>query len=199
MTEAKKDPKRTPAHTREQILSYALSLFTEQGYFNTSVHDISHASKVSVGSIYHHFKDKEGIARTLYEELLMRMMEEMMDIRRSHVSTHDRCRAIVEYLFNMTSESPETMEFMIYAKHKEFLPDELPICSSEPFIMMREIVSEGMRTGEIHKMDPLVASACLFGGAIRLITAYLDGVLELPLPDYLEETWLCSWRAVAAV
>ena len=199
MTHANRDTQRTPAHTRSQVLAHALNLFTGRGYFNTSVHDIAHASKVSVGSIYHHFKGKEGVARTLYEELLVQMTEEIADIMRNHATAHDRCRAITELLFNMTVEAPETMEFMLYAKHREFLPDELPICSSKPFLMMNELVAEGMEAGEILPMDPTVATACLFGGSIRLITGYLDGVLEQPLPEYLEETWSCGWRAVAVV
>lgn len=199
MLNANRDIQRTPAHTRSQVLTHALNLFTGQGYFNTSVHDIAHASKVSVGSIYHHFKDKEGIARTLYEELLTQMVEEITDILRNHTTAHSRCRAITELLFEITVVTPETMEFIIYAKHREFLPGEFPICSSKPFVMMREIVAEGMETGEIHTMDPSVATACLFGGSIRLITGYLDGVLEKRLPEYLEETWTCGWRAVAVV
>ena len=37
------------------MLRTALQLFTEQGYFNTSVHDIARTAKVSIGSIYHYF------------------------------------------------------------------------------------------------------------------------------------------------
>jgi len=49
----------------------------------------------------------------------------------------------------------------------------------------------------VRRMDPMVASTCLFGGAIRMITARLDGVLDGRLQDYEEEIWRCSWRAVA--
>ena len=63
--------------------------------------------------------------------------------------------------------------------------------------MMRAMVEGGMRRGEIEHRDVLVASTCLFGGAIRMITSYLDGILESPLTDYLEAVWSCSWRAVA--
>ena len=63
---------------------------------------------------------------------------------------------------------------------------------------MRGFVQDGMERGEIRRMDIMVASSCLFGGAIRLITARLDGVLAEPLPDRLDATWECAWRGVAA-
>ena len=59
--------------TRYLVLDSALTLFTERGYFSTSVHDIGRAAGVSIGSIYHHFGDKEGIAGALYAQLGSRM------------------------------------------------------------------------------------------------------------------------------
>ncbi len=184
--------------TQEQILSTTLTLFTRKGYFNTSVHDIGRESGVSIGSIYHHFKDKEGVASALYKRMIERMSAELETIKHAHKSAHDRCRAVIQLLFEITETEPEVMEFMLYAKHKEFLPNETPVCSSEPFRIMRELVKEGMDTGEIRTTDIMVASTCLFGGAIRMITSRLDGLIEKPLTSYVDDVWACSWKAVAA-
>lgn len=189
--------KKSPGDTQTQILSATLSLFTGQGYFNTSVHDIARESEVSIGSIYHHFKDKEGVARALYNDTLSRMSNELNQIKKSHDTAHDRCRAVIELLFQITEQEPEIMEFMLYSKHREFLPNERPVCSSQPFEIMREFVKEGMTSGEIQEMDLMVASTCLFGGAIRMITSNMDGLLKRSLSSYLDEIWICSWRAVA--
>ena len=189
---------RGAGNTRRQVLDTALRLFTQDGFFNTSVHDIARASGVSVGSIYHHFKDKEGIARALYADLVERMVAALEAVERGHPDTAGRCRAIVAMLFELTEDEPETMEFMIYAKHREFLPGESPVCSSRPFTMMREMISAGMARGEVRSMDPMVASTSVFGGPIRMITARLDGVIDRPLPEFLDEVWDCSWRAVAS-
>ena len=181
-----------------QVLSATLSLFTQKGYFNTSVHDIARESGVSIGSIYHHFKDKEGVASALYHNLIDRMDAELSLIMNKHSSAHDRCRAVIEMLFSIAEKEPEVMEFMLYAKHSEFLPNEVPVCSSKPFELMREMVKQGMATGEIRVMDVMVASTCLFGGSIRMITSRLDGLPPKPLSSYLDDIWTCSWRAVTA-
>jgi len=189
--------KKSPGNTQAQILSATLSLFTGQGYFNTSVHDIARESQVSIGSIYHHFKDKEGVARALYNDMIERMNAELTEIKKNHTTAHDRCRAVIELLFSITEQEPEIMEFMLYSKHREFLPNERPICSSKPFDMMREFVKEGMTSGEIREMDLMVASTCLFGGAIRMITSSMDGLLKRSLSSYIDEIWICSWKAVS--
>lgn len=187
-----------PGQIRERVIVAALQLFTRRGYFNTSVPDMAHAARVSVGSIYHHFKDKEDVARALCQSLMEGLQNELVQIAQEYDTAHDRCRAVVAMLFELTESNREVMDFMLYAKHREFLPTELPICSSKPFETMREFVQDGMKRGEIRRMDVMVASSCLFGGAIRLITARLDGVFADSLPGRLDAVWECSWRGVAA-
>jgi AcrR family transcriptional regulator len=194
---------RTPANVqpgqiREKIIAAALQLFTQRGYFSTTVPDMAQAAQVSVGSIYHHFKDKEDVARALYLSLMVWLEEELARIARDNATAHDRCRAVMTMLFESTESNRDAMDFMLYAKHRDFLPSQRPVCSSKPFETMREFVQEGMAKGEIRQMDVMVATSCLFGGAIRLITARLDGVLAEPLPDRLDAVWECAWRGIAA-
>lgn len=191
-----KRPRATPA--TEQVLGAALDLFTDRGYFNTSIPDIVKASSVSTGSIYHYFQGKEGIARQLYDTLVVRMETAFSEIEAAHSSTHDRCRASIELLFRMTEEEPAVMRFMLFSRHREFIPDQKPVCSSRPFVQMREMVATGMRDGVVREMTPIVAAAGVFGGALRLIQLRLDGILDAPLLTYLDEIWQCAWRSVAA-
>lgn len=185
------------ANTQDLILNAALRLFTGRGYFNTSVQDIAQTSGASIGSIYHHFDDKEGVARALYQRELGAMSDALESIIIHHGSVEERCRAVIELLFQLTEQRPAAMEFMLYAKHREFLPGERPVCSSRPFELMRKIVAAGIETGEIQALTPVVASTALFGGALRLIAARLDGVIDQPLTELLEETWRCGWRSVS--
>ncbi len=183
---------------RQLVLDTVLALFSERGYFATSVQDISRESGVSVGSLYHHFGDKAGIARALYQTLSDRMSARISWIGAHRKTAHDQCRDIVRTLFDMTESEPLVMDFMLYAKHRDFLPEEKPICSSKPFELARAMVAAGMVSGEIRPMDLNVATSSLFGGPIRIIVSRLDGILQAPLTHYFDEVWDCAWRSVAA-
>lgn len=179
-----------------QVLNSALHLFTQKGYFKTSIPDIVQQSGCSTGAIYHHFKDKEGIARALFNKLVAEMENLLNHIEKDHVSCKMRCKAVIKALFTITEQQAEMMEFILYAKHKEFLPDLAPICSTSPFIKMRSFIIQGIEQQEIAKIDPTIAASAVYGGALRIIQLYLDNFLEKPLQDYFEETWLCAWKAI---
>jgi AcrR family transcriptional regulator len=181
---------------RRHILDTALGLFTRDGFFNTSIHDIQREAGVSIGSIYNHFGGKEGVAKALYDMLLEQMDEVVNEVTASRSGAYERGRGVVQRLFELAEQMPETMRFILGAKHREFLPDEPPICSAKPFVRLRDIVNEGIASGELRRMDPWVAASCVFGPALRMITLRLDGVLPGDLTNYTTEVWDAAWRAV---
>lgn len=187
-----------PQDLRGKILRACLTLFSDKGYFNTSVDDIRREAGISVGSVYNYFSNKEAIATALFEHLSQRMASAMNDVLEDHATAYDRCRAAIELLFEYTETDAEAMQFIFYAKHSEFMPHAKSICSSMPLTLMRRMLTDGIDNGEFAQMDTLVASACVFGPPLRMIRMRLDGVVPDPLPTYLDTIWQHSWRTVCA-
>lgn len=181
---------------RDEILRTALHLYTENGYFNTSIHDIQREAGVSIGSIYNYFGGKEAVAKALYRDLVAKMEALVDDVTAEHGSAYERGLAVVTRLFAMTETDPEVMRFVLASRHREFLPDEPPVCSSRPFVKLRDMVQQGMDRREIRAMDPWVAAACTFGPAIRMIQLRLDGLVPHALRGLGETLWESSWRGV---
>lgn len=181
---------------REQVLNTSLHLFSNDGYFNTSIHDIQRASDVSMGSIYNHFAGKEAIAKALYDELLDQMEAVVDQATQEYQSAYDQGKAMVKAMFDMAESEPEKIGFILNARHREFLTNEPAICSSQPFVKLRDIVIKGMQRGEIRDMEPWLAASMVFGPAIRMIVLRLDGMIEKPLPESLEELWELTWGGV---
>lgn len=177
-------------------MTAALDLFVERGFHNVSVHDVQKQANVSIGSIYKHFGGKEGIAKALYYHLLREFEEMVEDVITEDMTNREKCNKIIRLLFEYTESRRNIVSYMLHAKHREFLPDEPPICSSTPFKTMRDIVQQGMDAGEIRQGDPWVLAASVFGGAIRMIHLRLDGVIKQPLTDYYDELVDCMWQGV---
>ena len=54
--------------TKERILELALDMFSLSGYNAVSIRDIAREVGIKESSIYHHFKSKEEILQSLYEQ-----------------------------------------------------------------------------------------------------------------------------------
>ncbi len=182
----------------DQILKTALQLFTQKGYFNTSVANIKEEADVSTGSIYHHFKNKESIAEALYTDIQTRLLRSIDDIRRKHKTARDRTLAITELLFDLTEQAPEAIHFLILSQHQEFLPGEKPMNESKAFQRLRDILASGMKAGEVRHMDAELASAAFYGVIFRTIEVHQNGLLNKPLESYLNDTWSAAWRTISA-
>ncbi len=183
---------------RQDILDATLRLFSCKGYFGTSMQDIRKEAGVSIGSIYHYFKNKEEIATALYDSLLEQMSE-----RTGHYLTTEHtfgaaCKAMIAYLFTMAEEKPQALQFLLYARHREFLPNQQPICTAKPFELLIEAGKRAMAAGEVRQMDPVVLITTVFGGPFRLILLRVDGIMSRSLADFFEESWQCVWRGVSA-
>lgn len=121
-----KDKELVPEPLDCRILTAALNLFVRRGFHNVSVHDIQRKANVSIGSIYNHFGGKEGVARALYYHLLNEFEEMIDDVISMELTNVGRCNEIIRLLFEYTESRREIVEFMLHAKHREFLPEEKP-------------------------------------------------------------------------
>ncbi|WFE67746.1 TetR/AcrR family transcriptional regulator [Thiomicrospira sp. R3] len=185
----------SPLQTK--VLNSALKLFVEQGFHKTSIPDLVTQSGVSIGSIYKHFGDKEGVAKELMTRLFEALSQQQLAIIAQHSRVQNQYRALVEWMFNFALEFPDVMAFLLYARHQDFLPDTRSACSAKPFMVLRDVIAQGIAQGEIKQQDALIMAAVAFGPVLRILQLYLDGVLPKPLADYRDELIQTSWQAIA--
>ncbi|WP_455359903.1 TetR/AcrR family transcriptional regulator [Streptomyces sp. SYSU K21746] len=69
-------PRRS--NTRQRIQDVALELFAEQGYEKTSLREISEKLDVTKAALYYHFKTKEDILISLFQDLT-RPIDELIE------------------------------------------------------------------------------------------------------------------------
>ncbi|MFJ9807827.1 TetR/AcrR family transcriptional regulator [Streptomyces sp. NPDC101158] len=65
-------------NTRQRIQDVALELFAEQGYETTSLREIAERLDVTKAALYYHFKTKEDILVSIFEDLT-RPMDELIE------------------------------------------------------------------------------------------------------------------------
>ncbi|MGE2772966.1 TetR/AcrR family transcriptional regulator [Rhodococcus sp. 1.20] len=162
---------------RDAILSSAMSLFTERGYFGTTMRDIAKGADMTVASIYHHFASKQIIL----QEMMVSILKETISLTRDAVlqadtDSIDRLRALVTawVVFHATRRP----EGIIGASELRSLDREghrlVVTLRDEQEMLFRDIISRGVSSGEFGTPHPQDAARALITMGFTISMWYKD-------------------------
>lgn len=105
-------------NTRQRIQDVALELFAEQGYEKTSLREIAEHLDVTKAALYYHFKTKEDILVSLFQDLA-RPIDELIawgetqpptvDVKKEILRRYSDALAAAAPLFRFMQENQATM------------------------------------------------------------------------------------------
>src|SRR5215203_1122980 len=98
---------------REEILSAALSAFTEKGFAAATIEDVRRLSGASTGSIYHHFGGKEGLAAALYVDGLAGYQDGFLAQLRRARDAEAAIKALVRHHLRWVEANPDLARFIL--------------------------------------------------------------------------------------
>ncbi len=183
--------------TQDEVLLAALKLFSDKGYFNTSLTDIKDAVGIKTTSgIYQHFKNKQAIAEALYSNILDSLSISIDDIRRRNRKASEQLREVVDLLFKLADDAPEVVKFLLVVNVQEILPEEKPLIESAPFNKMKRVIQNGIKDGEIRAIDPLIAYGYFFGIIKHILSLAVSGDLTKDADSYQSQAWLAAWGSI---
>lgn len=169
--------------TKDKIIAAALSLFAKNGYEGTSLTDIAKAVGIQKPSIYNHFKSKEEIFITVYENILWLHVKEvekfMEDIK--GLDAKEQLFQILKLTFEYYIEFQEQSTFL--NRSVFFSPENLREQLREQFMaaedamsaILRTIIYNGIENGEIRKGnidDFIISYYCLLDGIFIELSYY---------------------------
>ncbi|AXY58121.1 TetR/AcrR family transcriptional regulator [Acinetobacter chinensis] len=100
------------AELKRIILNEALDCFLNHGIETTNIEMIRERAETSVGAIYHHFKNKEGIVRSLYLTALQDQAERREQALLEVQSLEDAIKAIVHSYIDWVTDFPDFARFL---------------------------------------------------------------------------------------
>ncbi|MET8722562.1 TetR/AcrR family transcriptional regulator [Streptomyces misionensis] len=98
-------------NTRQRIQDVALELFAEQGYEKTSLREIAERLDVTKAALYYHFKTKEEIIVSLFEDLTQ-PIHDLIEWGRDQPHTLETKREIVRRYSQALSHAEPLFRFM---------------------------------------------------------------------------------------
>lgn len=100
--------------SRDRLMASGLAVFNEVGVNAASIHDICKRAGVSIGSAYHHFGSKQGLADALLVEGLQSNSESLAEKLAKIDHAEAGVRTVVTSLIDWIEANPEWAKY-IYA------------------------------------------------------------------------------------
>ncbi|MBP1688246.1 MAG: Transcriptional regulator, TetR family [Deltaproteobacteria bacterium] len=170
--------------TKERILTAALKLFGERGYYNVGVDEIAAAAGVTKGALYYYFTDAADLARDLARQLWDRLRS---DARQAFDRDQDTITNLKRGFDAFLGRLQHTPEARFFLRDCRAIP-ELSIDGTEEragsVALMRTMLEHGMARGEIVALDAdaladVLGAACAEATLHVLATGRVDGAVQV--------------------
>ncbi|WP_158095148.1 TetR/AcrR family transcriptional regulator [Gottfriedia luciferensis] len=169
--------------TKDKILAVALALFSKNGYEGTSLSEIARAVGIQKPSIYNHFKSKEEIFLTIYENILWLHVKKVEELIKEiqELTAKEQLYQILHLTFQYYIEFEDQSTFLNRAVffspeslkeelHKQFMESEEAMST-----ILRSVISKGINNGEIRAEnveDFVMSFYCLIDGIFIELSYY---------------------------
>lgn len=113
---------RRGQQTVEQLLAAALTVHEDKGREGFTVHAVTAASGVSLGSLYHHFGSFDGLAAVLYSRCMGELLDALIGPLERARTARGGIRALVVAYLRFVAEQTPTARFVLTSSDASFFP-----------------------------------------------------------------------------
>jgi AcrR family transcriptional regulator len=149
LDEAGADPRTVPEKRRAQIVDAAVRLFSERGYFQTTIEDIANAIPVSKGLVYRYFKDKNDLLFYCLRYVLDKYKSEELPDLISELGPLGALRKVLKLHCVLAKE--HTLEILLaYKSTKDLTPEQrrqIKVLESRTARMIRQCLDACVHRG----------------------------------------------------
>ena len=174
----KKTTRATTPARRAAILKAALDRFIDQGVEATTVEDIVRDSGSSIGSLYHHFGNKEGVAAGLFIDGIERLNADLLKKLKRCKTAEAGVRTVVTQYCDWVTAHRDIARYLLNSRDIAFPPHTKD--------QLREI--HRAHIGEIFRwFGPFVRDGDMKALPIETYVPIISG----PIQDYTR-AWLAG-------
>ncbi|QTN45670.1 TetR family transcriptional regulator [Ectopseudomonas mendocina] len=147
--------------TRALLLATARKVFTERGYADTSMDDLTAQAGLTRGALYYHFGDKKGLLAAVVQQI-----DSEMDERLEAISTNAedawqgfrrRCQAYLEMALE-----PD-IQRIVLRDARAVLGGASPEAQRRCVESMQQLIDDLMQRGIIARAEPQILAALIYG------------------------------------
>jgi AcrR family transcriptional regulator len=185
-----------PADRKQEILDAALRGFAEKGLAGTTVDEVRRRSGASVGSIYHHFGDKEGIAAALYVAALEDYQRGLQELLAEDSDPEPTIKALVRYHLRWVAADRDRALFLLSGAPPR-AAEGIAEVNRQALRVTSRWLARHVRAGRLRDVPFDLFFSVLIGPAQEFTRYWLKGRMRTSIRVAERELGAAAWRALA--
>ncbi|WP_439861358.1 TetR/AcrR family transcriptional regulator [Pseudomonas sp. MBLB4136] len=185
---------------KRHIMACALACFDEMGLESTKIEDIRQRAESSIGSIYHHFGNKEGLVAALYFAALDDQLALVQPRIEGAGTPREAVEALIRTYLAWVEQQPELARFISQARHAVASgprQDDLAARNRRRYGALLDWLGKGVDAGVIRKLPREVYASLLIGQAENYCRAWLSGRVKGAPTVHADIFADAAWRSIA--
>lgn len=184
---------------KSSILAAALAVFAEKGIEATTIEDIRQRSQASVGSIYHHFGTKEGIAAALFTQGIDDYWAQLIASAAGAQNAERMIRGLIEAHIGWIADKPELARFLFSRRQavSQAYEEAIRRRTSEHFKTLFELLKPWFKQGVLRRLPVGLYAPLLMGPAQEYSRQWLGGRIDIEPRVAIRELSQAAWRSLA--
>ena len=186
---------------KRRILSCALACFDEMGLEATTIEIVRQRSESSIGTIYHHFGNKEGLVAAIFLAALDDQQAQISPAMEQAEDAQGAITALISTYMAWVTDQPALARFMFQARSlvaSGKLKSELDARNKQRYGSLLNYLAEGVEKGEIRALPRETYASLLIGQAENYCRAWLSGRVKGTPAEHAGVFAEAAWRAVSA-
>lgn len=172
----KKSMKLKKEEKRKAIISAAIKIFSEKGFHAAKISEIAKLAKVSDGTTYIYFKNKDDLLLKTFDELLTNNLEKMKISVMKVEKPIERLRKFLDLHVELFEEFPHFARFLAIELKQSpqfytLYPDKNPFDKYLDFL--KKLCDDTINSGEIRKINTKALTYLIFGTINFLLTEWV--------------------------
>ncbi len=154
---------------REEILLAAERMFSQHGFFKTSMAEIAESSQFAMGTVYRFFKSKEEIYISLVEVKVEELLNLLKEATKNGTTTSEKLREVIRVKLAFADQNRDF--FRIYVSEwsgfewtvKSAFGDRVWKKYLAQIELVANLIKAGIKAGEFRKVNAKDTSLALHG------------------------------------
>jgi AcrR family transcriptional regulator len=181
--------------TKSRLERAALTLFVARGVAETTTKEIAMAASVAEGTIYRYFPSKEQLALDLFLRHHQGLAEALAEAQRPAKGLRAKVEAIVRCYCEWADRDWTLFAYHLLNQHSFLI--QVPDGAANPVTVVRDVISQAMKAGEIPKRNIDLAAASAIGVVLQAATYKVYGRFTGDLSDHVRFFADAAWAVLA--